>query len=85
MGVVLRSGIFKAMVFLRVVRFPPFLFSILMTVALHDANANLVAQGIKFSEGMLVHELLYADDTLLVESDPDAVAAYMQHGYPKMT
>ena len=37
----------------------PFLFSILMTVALHDANMGLAAQGVKLSQGMLVHDLVY--------------------------
>ena len=49
----------------------PFLFVVLMTVLLEDAKTELAQQDISSSEGCLVHELVYADDTLIVEISPD--------------
>ena len=52
----------------------PFLFAIVMTVLLHDAkreatpNLDLTQQ---------VHELVYADDTLLVATTGDEASGYM--------
>ena len=39
---------------------------------------GLAAQGVELSKGMLVHDLVCADDALLIDSGPDARAAYMQ-------
>ena len=48
-----------------------------MTVLLHDAKADLVAAGYTLSENLPAHELLYADDTLLIDADPEVVQQYM--------
>ena len=48
----------------------PFLFSILMTVILHDCRRNL-------PETSEVKELLYADDTLLMGAKVEEVQQYM--------
>ena len=55
----------------------PFLFSILMTILMHDARKKLEEQGWQLSQELLCHELLYADDTLIIDSDKDVVHAYM--------
>jgi len=55
----------------------PFLFGMLMTVLITDAKADLGMQGIQPSRETLVNELLYADDTLLIDVDSQAVEAYM--------
>jgi hypothetical protein len=55
----------------------PFLFIILMTVLLTDAKAQLLEQGYELDMGLQVHELLYADDTLLLGIDSNCLAAYM--------
>ena len=54
----------------------PFLFGMLMTVLISDAKASYRNQG-HLSSTTLVSELLYADDTLLVDVDAHAVEAYM--------
>ena len=44
---------------------------------MHDARDHLAAQGLAFSEGMLCHELLFADDTLIMDMDMDVIDAFM--------
>ena len=49
-----------------------------MTVLMHDAKEQLRAiYGDIFSEKMCIHELLYADDTLLLDTTGDALEKYM--------
>ena len=56
----------------------PFLFVIVMTVLLHDAKRMLeIDQNISLSNQLTCHELLYADDTLLIEVDKRKLEAYM--------
>ena len=55
----------------------PFLFSILMTTLIHDARRKLVEQGWQLSHDRACHELLYADDTLIIDSSKELVHAYM--------
>ena len=55
----------------------PFLFSIVMTTLMHDARAHMNAHGVTFSERTLCHELLYADDTLIMDTNIDVVHAFM--------
>lgn len=49
-----------------------------MTVLIHDANDEMAASGIGLSSCFHVHELLYADDTLLIEAREEIVQQYMQ-------
>ena len=56
----------------------PFLFSILMTVLISDAKNKLETQGVRLSTNVLTNELLYADDTLIVDTDRDNVQRYME-------
>ena len=49
----------------------PFLFSIMMTTLMHDARRKLAEQGWELSQKMVCHELLYADDTLIADTDED--------------
>ena len=48
-----------------------------MTVLIKDAKHNLQQAGVQLSSQTLVHELLYADDTLLIDADNTIVKAYM--------
>ena len=48
-----------------------------MTVLISDAKSMLAASGAQLSPKVLVNELLYADDTLLVDVDKDCIDAYM--------
>ena len=50
----------------------PFLFSILMTILMHDARAHYA----EFPHDL--SELLYADDTLFVGRNPDRIQQYME-------
>ena len=54
----------------------PFLFSILMTVLLHDARAKMVEKGYHFDE-QGAYEAFYADDTLLIHSSAGLLQEYM--------
>ena len=57
----------------------PFLFVILMTVLMHDARRELErTSGNVLASGGLVHDLLYADDTLLIDARGDVAQAYME-------
>ena len=56
----------------------PFLFVMVMTVLMHDAKQLLRAHPAYTPHGgQQIEELLYADDTLLIHSDPAVVKAYM--------
>ena len=55
----------------------PFLFVVLMTVLLEDAKSDLASQGIILGRECLVNELVYADDTLIVDTDPTAAEHFM--------
>ena len=56
----------------------PFLFVIMMTVLLHDAKHKLVHDmGINLSNSSFVNELVYADDTLLLDVEADTLHAFM--------
>ena len=48
-----------------------------MTVLITDAKRNLQQSGVQLNTETLVDELLYADDTLLVDVDSAVVEAYM--------
>ena len=50
----------------------------LMTVVMHDAKEYFAQRQVQLSEGLLIHDLMYADDTLLIDADEDVVEAYMQ-------
>ena len=55
----------------------PFLFIMLMTILLYDANEELMVRyGISFSD-QLCSELVYADDTLLVGQSVQGLQKYM--------
>ena len=56
----------------------PFLFGMLMTVLIADAKADLKQSGVNLRSVTLANELLYADDTLLIDSSHDAVGKYMK-------
>ena len=56
----------------------PFLFSMLMTVLMADAKLKLQARDVNLSAEVVTNELLYADDTLLVETDGGNIQSYMQ-------
>ena len=46
----------------------PFFLVMVMIVLLHDAKNDIEeAEGTKFAENMIVNELVYADDTLLID------------------
>ena len=48
-----------------------------MTTLIHDAKAVLAAQGVTTTDTMFCNELLYADDTLITDTDADVVHAFM--------
>ena len=48
-----------------------------MTILLHDAREHISSKGTKFEDDLNIHELLYADDTLLIEADAKIVEEYM--------
>ena len=56
----------------------PFLFVILMTVLIHDAKSHIQSQQHEsLSDQLACQELLYADDTLLIERNIMKLEAYM--------
>jgi hypothetical protein len=55
----------------------PFLFVIVMTVVMHDARESLLAKGWQLTDKLPLHDLLYADDTLIIEVDSECLQAYM--------
>ena len=48
-----------------------------MTTLMHDARRKLVQEGWQLSQELMCHEFLYADDTLIIDSNKDVVHAYM--------
>ncbi|CAE8632912.1 unnamed protein product [Polarella glacialis] len=56
----------------------PFLFGMLMTVLIKDAKKELEDSGVQLSTSTHVNELLYADDTLLIDTDSNVVQSYME-------
>ena len=56
----------------------PFLFVMVMTVLLHDAKHKLVnTMGVQLHDASFANELVYADDTLLLDIDADVLHAFM--------
>ena len=55
----------------------PFLFVIVISILMYDARDELKAQGCELSEKLLVHDLLYADDTLLIDVYGPNLQQYM--------
>ena len=50
-----------------------------MTVLMHDAKQDLqVIHGVDLSSSLLCHDILYADDTLLIDVVSDKLQSYMQ-------
>ena len=56
----------------------PVLFTILMTIVINDAKASLREAGWQLSNDLIIHDLLYADDTLLIEVNDGCLSAYME-------
>ena len=57
----------------------PFLFVMVMSVLMHDAKQQLQAHPRYYRQaGDEIEELLYADDTLLIHSNPEIVKLYME-------
>jgi hypothetical protein len=56
----------------------PFLFSMLMTILMHDAKSKLADRGVQLSEDCLVNDLLYADDTLIIDSNSVPAEQFMR-------
>ena len=55
----------------------PFLFGMLVTVLITDARNLLAQSGVDLSSSLGISELLYADDTLLVQTDAAVAQKYM--------
>ena len=55
----------------------PFLFTIVMTTLLQDAHAKLLERLPDAPAAHFVRELVYADDTLLLDANPDVVQELM--------
>ena len=56
----------------------PFLFSIVMSVIVHDAKREMQRQNVQHSSNFDIHELLYADDTLLIDEESSTIQAYIR-------
>ena len=57
----------------------PFLFIMLMTVIMHDATNKLQNSfGDILKSPLSVHDLIYADDTVLIDNSSDNVQKYME-------
>jgi len=57
----------------------PFLFTIVMTVLIGDARDHLTNElGVPLTADLPVHELLYADDTLIVETHGPTAERFME-------
>ena len=48
-----------------------------MTVLMHDARRLLSEAGTQLSGRLVCHEILYADDTLIIDTDKDVVHEFM--------
>ena len=56
----------------------PFLFVMMMTALMHDAKGHLLTQhGAQLSKDIVAHDILYADDTLIVDVDCKVVEQFM--------
>ena len=55
----------------------PFLFAIVMTILLYDARKDLEQNHVNTAERLPVSELLYADDTLVVDVDATRAQEFM--------
>ena len=56
----------------------PFLFVMVMSVLLHDAKKKLVSTGeVELSTELVVNELVYADDTLLIDTSSTTLQVFM--------
>ena len=55
----------------------PFLFIILMTIIMGDAKRKLSQQSCQLADQIPVHDLLYADDTLLIDVYGHNIQKYM--------
>ena len=55
----------------------PFLFSNVMIVLLHDARANVQRKGFNFPSD-ICREILYADDTVCMSTDPRTLTFFLQ-------
>ena len=55
----------------------PYLFVIVMSILMADAKADLEQKGVTLDDNCLVNELVYADDTLLIDVDADALLHFM--------
>ncbi|CAE8640176.1 unnamed protein product [Polarella glacialis] len=57
----------------------PFLFAVVMTILMHDAKHNMTehAAAKVTPSNLLVNELLYADDTLIVDVDAARAEQFM--------
>ena len=56
---------------------PLFLFTILMTILMGDATNDLATQGCHLTAETLIHDSLYADDTLLIDVYGHNIQQYM--------
>jgi len=56
----------------------PKLFVIIMAVLMHDAKELLATRGITLCSDFPANELLFADDTLLIDRDAEVLQTYMQ-------
>ena len=57
----------------------PFLFVMVMTVLIRDAKQLFIGErGGVLDPSLVVHELLYADDTLLMDASGGSVEQYMR-------
>jgi hypothetical protein len=55
----------------------PFLFAIVMTMLMHDAKHDLAQRGSGVPDDLFATELLYADDTLIVDVDSSRAELFM--------
>ena len=57
----------------------PFLFIIMMSVLMKDAKEDLThLHGIDLSANVICHEIIYADDTLLIDAVGENLQLYMK-------
>ena len=55
----------------------PFLLSMLMTMLMHVARRRVAARGIVLHPDIVAHDILYADDTVVVDTSGENVEQYM--------
>lgn len=56
----------------------PYLFVIVMTVLMTGAKGTVAGLGVPLHEHCLVHDLIYADDTLLMDVGENVVATFKE-------